>query len=130
MSEHEPQLITVEIYHMHRKSLKHWFDYLTVDQRTGEYHGNLDTPVSRYGRTAAECAWWAIGAELAYVDACGDSDDAEMALDFYMGLAVNDHEDIANIVTDYLHVIPDCLREKLDLERIQGGEHLELEHEP
>lgn len=96
-------------------SLQQWHYMLTSDE-SGEPTGHLLVPCSRYGRTGADVAWWAIACEVIYVDANGPSDDAELALEFYMGLAVNDHDDIASLVKENWHAVPEALRPYLDEE--------------
>jgi hypothetical protein len=78
----------------------HAFRYLTHDARTGEYTGGLRVPCSRYGRTEQDCAPWAY---LAAVLVCREA-GAELEthdLDYAMGLAVNDYDDILYAVTQY-----------------------------
>ncbi len=65
-------------------------------------------PCSRYGRNSEDC-WpyaWAL-AEIA-ADANGD-EITEEALDYYMGLVVNDHDDVESLIAAH------GTREQLDL---------------
>jgi hypothetical protein len=96
-----------------RRSLAYWHKWLTTDQETGEETGNLRVPCSRYGRNGYECAFWSIAAELVCVEANGPSDSTEESLDHLMSLAVNDHDDIAELVYEYWYVIPRSLRTRL-----------------
>jgi hypothetical protein len=126
MSERLPEKATLADYQMHGYSLKRWHQWLTTDRETGDYTGWLRVPCSRYGKNGEECAYWAIAAEVAYVDACGEDDDAEEALNFLMSLAVNDHRDIAYLVHEYWDAIPECLRDHLgnmeDVKQLIEGE--------
>lgn len=64
--------------------------------------GWLRVPCSRYGATGAECA--PIAWRVAYIMAreTGEEITAE-TLDYYMGLVVNDSDDVAYIVREYGH---------------------------
>lgn len=63
--------------------------YLTRD---GADDG-LRVPCSRYGATTEECAPVAVAAAFAYVHEVSDELTPE-TLDLFMGLVVNDHDDI------------------------------------
>ena len=124
LPEPEESLRSVEV---HGKSLAEWHKWLTTDTETGEPTGHLQAPCSRYGRNGDECAWWAIACELIYVSANGADDEPETSLDFYMGFAVNDSEQVAYMVDDYYYAIPDCLREVIgthaDIKQLINGDN-------
>jgi hypothetical protein len=67
--------------------------YLTKDG------ANLGVPCSRYGRTSAECAPVAYKVATIYRDLNGEAITVEL-LDYLMGLVVNDHDDIEEIIID------------------------------
>src|SRR5690606_32755987 len=104
--EREPLPDPLDTERLHGRSLRHWHEWLT--------QGDGLVPCSRYGRTGSECAWWAIAAELGYVSACGEDDDAEEALTFLMTLAVENHDDILQTVREFWHELPEAIREHLD----------------
>jgi len=59
-------------------------------------HGNLYVPGSRYGLDTEDCSWWAIACQqIAVAEGC---DDYESTLDYYMGLAVNNSDSMAEFV--------------------------------
>lgn len=64
----------------------------------------LRVPCSRYGRTSAECAPFAWKAALIVASECGESVE-EKDLDYAMYLAVNDHDDIEYLLTEYGYVL-------------------------
>src|SRR5437667_8320411 len=96
----------LEAVEVHGQSLVQWHKWLTTDEETGKPTGHLACPASRYGRIAADCAWWAIAGEIIYVEANGEEGDPHTSLDYLMGLAVNDHDDIGTLVCDYWYVLP------------------------
>ena len=57
---------------------------------------------------------------VAYVNANGIKDDLDISLDWLMGLAVNDSDDIGVIVADYWDQLP------AELQDLLGGEQPEL----
>ena len=59
--------------------------------------GHLLVPCSRYGRTSAEVAPFAWAAAVCYSRATGELISDEQ-LDFIMGLAVNDHDDVQYLI--------------------------------
>jgi len=75
--------------------------YLTHDQETDEDTGHLRVPCSRWGRNGAECAPVAWDLHLIYCEANGAPDDERESLDFYMGLVVNDHDDVASLIREH-----------------------------
>jgi hypothetical protein len=111
--ETEPPQPTLETFELHGRSLQAWQHWLCTDQSTGEPMGNDRVSASRYGSTGADCAWWAIAAEIVYVAASGADDDPEVSLDHLMRLAVNNHDDITSLVYDNWYALPDCLKEML-----------------
>lgn len=113
MSESQPPPSELETYQLEGRSLNDWHRWLTTDFN-GKPAGHLRTPGSRYGRNSDDCAWWALAAEVVYIEANGP-DDVEAGLDGLMGLAVNDHDDIGTLVYDYWHVIPPALQAMLDV---------------
>lgn len=123
----KPSPESLEEYHLGDASLRDWHTRLTTDTETGERNGHLATPGSRYGSTSDDCAYWALASEVAYAHANGIDDDLVESLDSLMGLAVNDHPDIAQIALDYWEFLPAGLREQLgskrDIKRmIEGGD--------
>lgn len=129
MSEQIPQPSpeSLEEYHLGDTSLRDWHTRLTTDTETGESNGHLATPCSRYGSTSDDCAYWALASEVAYTHANGIDDDLVESLDSFMGLAVNDHPDIAGIALCYWEFLPAGLRKQLgtkkDVKRlIEGGD--------
>lgn len=114
---------------LHDRSLAAWHKWLTTDIETGEPTGHLQAPASRYGRNGDDCAWFAIACEVIYANANGAPDDPEASLDFYQGLVVNDHDDVARLVIEYYFALPDPLRavigtweEVKQLKSTEGGE--------
>jgi hypothetical protein len=59
--------------------------------------GNLRVPCSRYGFDSESCAPVAWELAGAVADATGEPIDAD-ALDYAMGLVVNDHDDVAALI--------------------------------
>lgn len=100
---------------LHSRSLRAWHDWLCTDPDSGEPTGHLLVPVSRYGRNGDECAWWAVACEAAYVAASStpDSADPELAMQTFMGYAVNDSDDVAVLVGDFWAELPAPLQEQL-----------------
>jgi hypothetical protein len=69
--------------------------YLTRD-------GDLSVLCSRYGRSTSECA--PVAYRFAYLLARENGGVVnEMALDYAMGLVINDHDDVAYMVRNYGH---------------------------
>lgn len=103
---------------LHGRSVRQWHHWLTTDEDTGEPHGDDMVPCSRYGRDGTECAWWALACEAVYVEANGENSDEDpsAALTYYLGLAVNDHESVLELVRDYWYAIPNELKAYLDYE--------------
>jgi len=62
-------------------------------------------PCSRYGFDSASCAPWAVACHLIYIDCNGAPDDDYASLDYYMGLVVNDHDDIADLIREHGHAL-------------------------
>lgn len=118
-SEHEPQPpndpLDTEL--LHGQSLRTWHRVLTHDAN-GEPTGHLTAPTSRYGRNGDECAYWALACEMVYLEVNGENrdEDPRIALDFYMGLVVNDHQDVLDVILNYWYAVPEALREYLDYE--------------
>jgi hypothetical protein len=121
MSEQTPPAPTMETYTLGDRTLAEWHKWLTTDPRAGEDTGGLAAPGSRYGRTSRECGYFAIAAQVVYAHANGieSQEDLEASLDWLMGLAINSHEDIGILVREWDWVLPEDLREQLDLD---GGE--------
>jgi len=94
------------------RSLSEWHQFLTTGKHSGLPTGHLEVPASRYGRTANEVAWYAVAAGLVQAQHVDDSETAQ-ALDFLMNLAVNDHQDIADMVTEGWESLPPKLQEQL-----------------
>jgi len=114
MTEQIPSRYTLDTYMLGDYSLRDWHHALTTDDK-GKPTGGLACPVSRYGRTATDCAYWAIAAEVIYVDSNGlsEADDLAADIELAMGLVVNDHPDIAGLVRDYGYALPMALRKML-----------------
>lgn len=62
-------------------------------------------PCSRYGRNSEECAPWAVAMLLIYNDANGSEGDPFENLDYYMGLVVNNHDDVESLMRDHGHAL-------------------------
>lgn len=89
-----------------------WYDWLLSK-------GDLAVPCSRYGSKTSKCAWFAIAATYAHLEACGgDQEQDYETLDYFMGLAVNDHPDIAYIVKEYESSVPAEVLAELDWEGV------------
>ena len=96
----------VEQATLYGKTNEQWHDELTGD--------DLDTPGSRYGRTASDCAWWTVASMHGFIQAGGYvEDDPQLHAEFLMGLAVNDADDIAELVMDHWHELPEEVRAQL-----------------
>lgn len=108
-------------YELHGETLRYWLDFLTTAPTTGEDTGHLETPCSRYGRTSREVAPWAVACEVIYVEVNGENseDNPRDGLNWYMGMAVNDNETIADMVNDYRYVLPLGLSEIVTIEEVQ-----------
>jgi hypothetical protein len=63
--------------------------------------GDLSVPCSRYGRTASAVAPVAVAAAYAYAEASPVESSWDEHLDYMMGLAVNDHDDILYLLSEY-----------------------------
>lgn len=72
-------------------------DYLARD-------GNFRVPCSRYGTDSHECAAVAYAAAMEYATATGEPVSLD-SLDYIMGLVVNDHDDVAHLLSEEC---PDC----------------------
>lgn len=83
----------------------------TTDPDTGEPTGHLRCPCSRYGRTGEDVAPWAVA--FALIHETDDGDDAA-AVDWAMGLAVNDSDAVVALVADNWDAVPADLAELLD----------------
>jgi len=110
--ETEPAQPTLETYELYGRSLQAWQHWLCTDQATGKPTGNDHVSASRYGSTSADCACWALAAEIVFVEASG-ADDPEVSLDHMMRLAVNNHDDIGLLVYDNWYAVPECLKEMI-----------------
>lgn len=108
MSELAPQAESLETIELHGKSLRGWHEWLSRDDG--------QVPCSRYGRTGSDCAYWALAAEWVYCALNGEDDDPEVALEHLMGLAVNDHQDVLDVVLDHYDTVPEALKQYLDFE--------------
>lgn len=107
-----PQPETLESVTLNGRSLQAWHDWLTTDRETELRTGSLLVPCSRYGRNGRECAWFALAAQAVVVDDLAD-DDPEASLEHLMGLVVNDHDDIAGLLAEHYHAVPEPLRQMI-----------------
>lgn len=107
MSEQEPPQDPLEDIELHGRSVRQWMTYL-------EREGDLRVPASRYGRTTSDCSPWAVACEFIYCEANGESEYPNEAVEYYMGLVVNDDASVLELVLDYWHDVPDALKEHLD----------------
>lgn len=121
MNERTPQPETMDTYRLGDRTLAEWHQLLTTDR--GQDIGHLQVPASRYGRTTSQAAYWALAGEVAYLYANGEANDLAASLDFMMGLAVNDHADLGELVRDHLWTLPQDLADQLDWEEVNGGEY-------
>jgi hypothetical protein len=100
----------MEAVELHGQSLRQWYERLTNE-------GASDVvPCSRYGRTGADVAWWALACEAIYVHANGEDDDPQVALDYLMSLAVNDSDNVLELVRSCWYAVPEVLKPYLDYE--------------
>ena len=67
-------------------------------------HGNLYVPCSRYGLDTEDCSWWAIACQQIAI-AEWQVDEDEESLDYYMGLAVNDSDTMAEFVYENRYAV-------------------------
>lgn len=72
--------------------------YLTHDQETGKYTGDLSVPCSRWGHNSADCAGVAYDLDVILAAETGRGMDTK-TLDHAMELVVNDHDDVAYTFT-------------------------------
>ncbi len=66
---------------------------------------NLRVPCSRYGRNTEDCSWWAIACQQIFDNCNGQDDDTKEGLDYYMGLAVNDSDTMAEFVYENRYAV-------------------------
>lgn len=90
------------------KSHTEWLQILTGDNR--------ETPGNRYGRTAAECAPWAVAGLYAWEAAGGvmEDDPADLA-EHFMSKAVNNHDGVYELVMMHRGSVPQELLERLEI---------------
>jgi hypothetical protein len=69
-----------------------------VEQLVGD---DLRVPCSRYGRTASAVAPVAVAAAHAYAEASPVEQQWNEHLSYIMGLAVNDHDDILYLLSEF-----------------------------
>lgn len=113
MSEHLPHNPEQEPHLISGRTVEDWAKFLTTHD--GEPAGHLAAPGSRYGRTADECAPWAI-ALLAIYEANGtEPEEAEAVIDGAMSAVVNDHEEVAELIREYKYLLPPELAEELEI---------------
>lgn len=127
MSERQPiPKETVHEIKLYERSLIDWHKWLLLadDDTTCE---DAATPGSRYGRTAYECAWYAVTGAFAYAAAGGvvevgeDKHEAEILLEDMMSLAVNDSPSVGELISQTWHDIPSALIERLiNVEEVFG----------
>lgn len=67
---------------------------------------------SRYGDDSDECAWWAIALGFIYSEASGEGFTPE-AMEWNMGLVVNDGDGVAQLVWAYWYAVPPFVRRYL-----------------
>jgi hypothetical protein len=112
----------LDSYRLAGRSLNEWHTWLTTYPGTGDPIGWERTPGSRYGRDANSAAWWAIAAHAAYAYATGqawDHTETEDNLNYFMGLSVNDHPSIVELVREFRHVLPAELVDGLNWDRME-----------
>jgi hypothetical protein len=83
-----------------------------VTPQSGLPIGHERTAGNRYGRDANSAAWWAIAAHTAYSYATGQAwsnTETQESLDYFMRLAVNDHESVYELVRDFKQILPEEL---------------------
>lgn len=88
-----------------------WHQQLVPTRR----EGYLETPGSRYGTNADQCAWWAVAALSVYEHGGGEPDEAGLFLEYAMSCITNDDEDIGRFLQNNVTVIPKELRRRLGL---------------
>lgn len=113
----------LDTYELHGSTLREWYDFLTHDH-DGQPNGHLAVPSSRYGTTGEACAWWALAFQCAYVDASGEVDDPEASVDEAMSMCVNDNGDVAGLIAEFWHAIPQVIKDQIgtedDVRRLDG----------
>lgn len=123
MSERLPEPHPLDQFELHGRTVNEWLAYLGRD-------GDLSVPCSRYGRSTSEVAPWAVACEYVYTEANGENSDesAAEAIEFYMGLAVNDHDDVLTLVREYWYAVPKPLRDLLEYneEGLTMAQHVAL----
>lgn len=95
------------------ETIETWHQHAIGDPISDEYDPDAIVPCSRYGRTASEVAWYAVGGLIAYEEAAGIENQVEaiMLLDELMNFVVNDHPSIADLICQTWNAIPPELRE-------------------
>jgi hypothetical protein len=125
MSNPELEPRPSEAHLLHGHPIEYWYTWLTTNTATGESHAHLATPVSRYGKTTGDVAWWAVAAEYAYTTVCGDESDGEAGLHYMMSLSVNDSHEIADLIHDTWRDLPKTLRDRFgtldDVKELRNG---------
>lgn len=107
----ESQFAEVEATDLFGKSAAQWHAALT-----GE---DLDTPGSRYGSKASQCAFWAVAALYVHREVGTDGEEPEFLADEMMSYAVNGNELLGELVRAYKYAIPPELIAELNME---GGD--------
>lgn len=110
---HRPHVEVYEQAVIYDKTTEEWHEQLTTDEE-GKPTGHLATPGSRYGRTASDCAWWAVAALSAYET--DDLEDAELFVDHAMSRAVNDDAEVLSFIREYQDRIPREVIDRIKLE--------------
>jgi hypothetical protein len=122
--ERAPEPESLDNYLLAGKSLHQWRGWLTVNHTTGANESHKRTPGSRYGRTSDECAWYVLAATVAYTESADYPNSfsaVEITMDTCQSLAVNDSPEVAEMIVDSWHVIPECLRAMIgDEEDVKG----------
>lgn len=106
---------TLDAYQLAGRSLAGWHRWLCVDQETGVDQTLAQTPCSRYGNTASDTAFFALAAAIAHLDArpLSEYETAEELVGYLQGLAVKDSPDVARMIFDSWHLMPQCLKEEI-----------------
>lgn len=112
MSEYYPEPNELDRYEVGGRSLKEWHFYLTTGP-DGLYDGDSLIPASRYATTGEQAAWWCLAFQCAYVDAHGEVEDPEASFEEAMSWVVNDNGDVADLVAEFWHAVPESVKQHI-----------------
>jgi hypothetical protein len=119
--EQQPQ-DPLDTYLLGDKSLRQWHHDMTHDEDGRDVGYQRSIPCSRYASTTSDAAYWALALACVYENANGAPDDPDEAMDFYLGLVVNDHEDVLTLVNENSYAVPTSILERINLEGLMVAE--------